>query len=234
MSPELQADIDRWSAAKRAKEEALRTRGKAVGTFEELREQMRKAFEQLPEKVEVPFHLTPKGDRWQKFCGVCDEQFREKTDRAKLPNVPAFDAVAKWDGSFPGICAVGATNTGKTRAAWKALCNLYVNTEPPKAFVWFPVRRLVTELDRYEQISAAEEFFRTNDLFEVLFVDDVDKINWQFESQKAALFSFYDWVYRKRKACITTTNKRREWWAEKMGEAFARRLFEDAHRVVTF
>lgn len=33
---------------------------------------------------------------------------------------------------------------------------------------------------------------------------------------------------------ITTTNKDRAWWSEKMGEAFARRLFEGAHFEVVF
>jgi hypothetical protein len=33
---------------------------------------------------------------------------------------------------------------------------------------------------------------------------------------------------------ITTTNKDRQWWADKMGDAFARRLFDDAHFAVQF
>ncbi len=68
----------------------------------------------------------------------------------------------------------------------------------------------------------------------MLFVDDIDKINWQFESQVALLWSFYDWIYRTKKPCITTTNQSREWWTEKMGAAFARRLFDDAQRPVRF
>lgn len=227
MSPEMQAELDRWSADKRAKEEQLRAKGKALGTFEELREQMRAAFEQLPEKVEIPFERTPEGERQAQFIRLLKDgapEFLQKINRALLPNAAAFDRVALWDGRFPGPCAVGSTDTAKTRAAWSALGRLYVREN--RAFAWFPARRLVTELDRYTTANVADEFFRAYDFFPILFVDDVDKINWQFESEKAALFAFFDWVYRKNKPCITTTNKPRAWWIERMGEAFARRLFE--------
>lgn len=232
MSPELQAGLERWQA-KQPRDPAPVPRPAA--TFEAARENLRRMFEQLPERPEVPREHTRKGERWHQFAKVCDPMFRQKIDRAQLTNAAAFDVVAGWDGAFPGVCAVGPTGTGKTRAAWVALCRLYVHErELTKAFAWFPVRRLVTELARYQEAGIADEFFRTYDLLQILFVDDADKINWNFDSEKAALFAFYDWVYRRQKPCITTTNKERSWWAERMGEAFARRMFEDAHRVVSF
>lgn len=190
------------------------------------------ARDQLPDQVTVPFERTPEGERLQKYRKVCPPEFVAKLDRSLLPNTDTFDRVALWDGAFPGPCASGATGTGKTRAAWSALSRLYVRENKP--FAWFPVRRLVTELGKYEEYNAADEFFRTYDYHPILMVDDADKINWQFESQLQLLFAFYDWIYRTRKPCITTTNKDREWWANKMGEAFARRLFDDAHFAVNF
>jgi hypothetical protein len=190
------------------------------------------AREQLPDHVELPYAMTPEGERLTKFRNICPDEFRAKIDRAKVPNPEAFDLVALWDGSFPGPCASGKTKTAKTRAAWSALGRLYVKQNKP--FAWFPVRRLVTELEGYETKGFADEFFRNYAHFAVLMVDDLDKINWQFESQQAMLFAFYDWVYRSKRPCISTTNKTRKWWADKMGDAFARRLFEDAQFEVAF
>ncbi len=188
--------------------------------------------ESLPEKVEVPYHLTAEGERLARFRKACPPEFMTAVDRGLLPNAKAFDTVALWDGSFPGPCAFGATATAKSRAAWSALGRLFVREN--KRFKGWPVRSLVAELESYESKGIADEFFRNYSHWPILFVDDLDKVNWQFESQLAALFSFYDWVYRAHRPCITTTNKSRTWWSDKMGEAFARRLFDDAHLAVDF
>ncbi len=190
------------------------------------------ACEHLPAQVAVPPHLTPEGERLTKFKKICPDRYLVKVDPAKLPNPEAFYRVAKWAGTYPGPCATGATGTAKTLASFSAMGSLYVKGNRP--FAWFPVRRLVTELEGYEAKGCADEFFRNYAHYPVLMVDDIDKINWQFESQQAMLFSFYDWVYRCERPCITTTNKPRAWWADRMGDAFARRLFNDAHFEVRF
>lgn len=171
-------------------------------------------------------------NRMAGFKRVCPPEFMHAINRTRLVNPVAFDAVAGWDGRFPGPLCTGATGTAKTRAAWSAIGRLVVNDS--RTLAWFPVKRMLTELVRYESKDLADEFWRNYRGFHLLFVDDIDKINWQFESECAALFQFYDWIYRERRPCITTTNKDREWWAEKMGDAFARRLFDDAHRLVQF
>jgi hypothetical protein len=186
----------------------------------------------LPENPEIPYELTPEGQRLTKFRRVCPPEFCVKIDRAKIPSAEKFDAVAKWAGVFPGPCALGSTGAAKTRAAWSALGRLYVRENKP--FAWFPVKRLMSEMAWYVEHGQTDAFFRNYDMFSVLMVDDVDKINWQFESNQEALFCFYDWIYRSNKPCITTTNQPREWWERKMGEAFTRRLFDDAHFLVQF
>ena len=186
----------------------------------------------LPDTVEIPAEHTPEGRRLAEFRRACPEQFMTRVDRSRLPDPAAFDTVAEWSGSFPGPLAWGNTGTAKTFAAWSALGRLYVRESRP--FAWFPVRRLMTEMQTYEDRNLADEFLRQYAHYRVLFVDDLDKINWQFESQTTLLFSFYDWIYRTKKPCITTTNQSREWWTEKMGPAFARRLFESAHAPVKF
>lgn len=200
--------------------------------FAKTRDALKATLETLPETVQLPYSLTPEGERWEKYKRVCDEQFLAKLDYTRVQKREPFDRIANWDGRFPGPCGTGPTGLGKSRAAWWALRQLYVRDNRP--FAWFPVRRLVTELERYEKADCADEFFRAYDHFRVLFVDDIDKINWDFESHSQMLFAFLDWVYRKQKPVIITTNRDRDWWTKKMGDAFVRRLFNDACFEVKF
>lgn len=171
-------------------------------------------------------------DRLAAFKRICPPEFSQRLDRGRLPNPAAFDAVAQWQGRFRGILASGKTGCGKTRAAWSALGRLQV--EEGRTFAWFPVKRLITEYNRYEGKDLADEFWRYYRNFNALFVDDLDKFNSQFESESSAIFQFYDWAYRENKAVITTTNKPRKWWEKLMGEAFTRRLFDEIHTHIDF
>lgn len=175
---------------------------------------------------------SEKRDRLSSLRRICPPEFIQPIDRAQLRNPAAFDAVAGWDGRFPGPIAFGGTGSSKTRAAWSAVARLHV--ENGRSFAWFPVKRLIAEIAKYENKDLADEFWRYYRGYNLLLVDDLDKFNTKFESEGATLFQFYDWVYREQRPCITTTNKGREWWTELMGDAFARRLFDDAHTPVDF
>jgi hypothetical protein len=171
-------------------------------------------------------------ERYERFLIASPSEFHKPIDRSLLIAPAAFDTVANWDGRFPGPCAFGATGTSKTRAAWSALGRLWVRRE--RSFAWFPARHLVISIAKSESKGEAEKVFGENTRMNSIFVDDIDKINWSYDSHMSALFSFYDWIYRENKPCITTTNKDPAWWAERMGDAFARRLFEGAHFAVRF
>jgi DNA replication protein DnaC len=171
-------------------------------------------------------------DRLASFRKICPPEFMERVNRARLTDGEAFDQVAAWSGKFPGIIASGPTGSAKTRSCWSALGRL--NVREGRSFAWFPVKRMVTEFQKFESKDLADEFWKWYSKWEILVVDDLDKINWQFNSEPAALFQFYDWIYREKRPCLTTTNHGRNWWSDKMGDAFARRLFDDAHVAVNF
>lgn len=225
-----QADIDRWTAEQARKAD---TRSAKRGGGMEWEDVLKIAHAMLPEEAPpLPYALTPEGQRMADFRKTCPAEFCQHPDKARLPDATAFFAVSQWQGAFPGPLAVGATQMAKTRAAWSALGALYVRGG--KSFAWFPVKRLLTEFIKYESKDLADEFYRQYSRFDVLFVDDIDKVNWSFESETSALFQFYDWIYRNHRPCITTTNNTEAWWKKKMGDAFTRRLFQDAHFAVTF
>lgn len=215
-----------------AEAEAFTARTDPQNAFQATRAAFEQALAALPEKVEIPYRLTPEGERFGEFKRVCDENFFADIDYRRVKNRATFERVTLWDGRFPGPCATGPTGAGKTFAAWQALRTLYVKQN--RSFKWFPVRLLVTELERYEKNDCAHDFFRQIDMFRVLFVDDLDKINWDFESHAQMLFSFMDWVYRTKKPCIVTTNRNRAWWEQKAGSALVRRLFVDGCFEVEF
>jgi len=248
MSPELIADHQRWLERKAAQDRKnAEEMAKVMPPFADLARNPA-AMQMLAKRDPAAVDDRPEDEadladrrartledeRLMRFRRVCPPEFMAKINTAMLINPAAFERVAQWNGTFPGPCAFGSTGTAKTRAAWSAIGRLWVRENRP--FAWFPVKRLVTEFERYESKGLADEFWANYSAprFSLLFVDDVDKINWQFESQMSALFSFYDWIYRAHIPCISTTNKPREWWAEKMGEAFVRRLFNEAHFEVKF
>lgn len=230
-SAEMVADYNRRRDAALAKE----VDRPPTPSFEEVKDRLLKRIETLPESVDVPFEKTAAGERQARFnralTGVADEFLKPLNSRL-LKSPGAYNVVARWEGKFPGPIATGPTGTRKTGAAFAALQRLFVHEN--RAFSFFPVKRLISEYSRYEKKDILDEFYRMLLHYPVLLVDDVDKINCQFESEMSALFQFYDWVYRARRPVITTTNQNRAWWTDKFGSAFVRRLFDEAHFEVKF
>lgn len=221
----LQAEAEAWMARRNAP-------AAKPTMFEQVRAQF---VENLPERVEIPYERTPEGERAARFTKAFGEelaQFLEPIDRRRLKNAAAFDRVANWDGKFPGPIAYGPTGSAKTWAAVAAARQLFVKHNRP--FTWFPVSRLVDEVQRYEKKDLLDEFYRMLLHYPVLIIDDGDKINWNRQEEVGVLFRFYDWVYRSRRPVITTTNQDRTWWDGKMGPAFVRRMFHDSHFEVKF
>jgi len=169
--------------------------------------------------------------RSERFRTVCPEQFYEKIDRSKLASPEAFDAVQAWDGTCPGPLLVGATSKAKTRAAWAVLGKLYVRHGI--AFEFFTAERILKALEesRFGLDDYLDYHRRWSSLF---FFDDLHRFNTQFESEGKALSQLYDWIYRHKMPCITTTNKDRTWWATLLGESTARRMFDEAHTLINF
>jgi len=169
--------------------------------------------------------------RLDRFRTVCPAEFYEKIDRSKLTNADAFDAVQKWDGTYPGPLLFGETSKAKTRAAWVSLGRLYTRDGLP--FEFFTAERLLRAIEENRNgISHYLDYLRR--WSELFFFDDLHRFNTAFESQGMALAQVYDWIYRNHIPAITTTNKPREWWTQLLGESTARRMFDEAHTLINF
>jgi hypothetical protein len=226
----IQTDYERWLERKNRPKEAPRVYdGQGLG--EEMKRALREAFAKLPDHVEIPYELTPVGERMAKFKAVCPPEFMFKIDRARLPNPAAFDRVAQWNGQYPGPLASGGTGSAKTRAAWSALGRLGVREN--RGFTWFTTKRLTESYFEYHMDGEPERFWRRLNGYHVILFDDLDKLEMN-DRNATMVFELYDWIYRERRPVITTTNRDREWWVNKMGDAFVRRLFDEAHFYVQF
>jgi hypothetical protein len=183
-------------------------------------------------------------ERWLKFYEIsCPEEFKQAISRQLLRSPKAFDALAAWDGSFPGYCCTGGTNCGKTRAVWNSIRSL-VETNA-KGFVSYTARGLVEEYLKFHMDGTPKDFWRElgwrgYDSFEkrnsapnLIFVDDLDKVDMN-DRNCGVLFELFDRVYRDHVPCVSTTNQSRAWWIGKMGEAFVRRFMDDAQRELKF
>jgi len=155
-------------------------------------------------------------------------------ERRLLPNLEATRAAFRWDGRFPGLLLTGPTGTGKTRTAIALLRKLCV--EGRLRLKAYSLQALLGDLEEYNKHGRTRGYdgpnpYRTR--ADILFIDDIDKFNRQFQSQATMLWEFYNWVYADGRAALSTTQMSLEEWEKLMGASFARRLRE-AHHIIPF
>jgi hypothetical protein len=153
-------------------------------------------------------------DQWLIKCPV---EFQKPIDLALVR--PAYHTLMKWDGTFPGYCCVGDTSAGKTRACWRVLENI------PGWFHYYGARDLIDAQwdwhgDMWEKIFTGPAC-----TIPLVFLDDVDKVALNSLTTEL-LFTFFDLIYERQIPCLSTTNRDRKWWLDKMGAAFTRRFMD--------
>ena len=175
-------------------------------------------------------HLTLQ-DRAQKFHRACPEEFKAEIDQDRLPDAPAFQKIADWSGAYPGPLGYGPTNTAKSRAVWVALKRLCI--KEAQTFTWCTAKQMAERYFKWHMDGEPERFWQFFTMTQISFIDDIDKLELN-DRNSGVLFEFYDWAYREHRPVAGTTNRSREWWLEHMGEAFTRRMFDDAHQAIEF
>lgn len=199
--------------------------------FADFKAKMQEAFANMPENPVIPYHLTAEGIRASQFKTGCPKEFCTAINRNILRNPYAFDQVAKWPGIYPGPLAAGSTGLSKTRAAWSCLGRLYV--KEGKRITSFTVKRLLEKYFEHHMDGEPQRFWAAMARFDAFLIDDIDKFEAN-ERNNTVLFELLDWIYANHRPAICTTNRPRDWWSDKMGTAFTRRMFDEAFFTVQF
>jgi DNA replication protein DnaC len=171
-------------------------------------------------------------ERQSEFDRITSDEFAKPIDRSKVRSIDAFDAVSGWDGKYPGVFAFGQAGTGKTRACWSALRRLYCDEQ--RSFRWWTGRRLSDDYYGDFRDGDPDAFWHRLRYHRAFFVDDLDKFDLSQERSAGFLFELADRIYRDHLPFLVTSNHSRDWWRKALGEAFIRRMFDEATRPVQF
>jgi hypothetical protein len=169
--------------------------------------------------------------RHNQWLAKCPAEFQKPIDLSLVR--PAYHTLMKWDGTFPGYCCVGDTNSGKTRACWSVLSALSAG------FTYYGARDLIDAHwdwhgGMWDKVFGTWRLMHgCHHQLHVMLLDDVDKVAMNPITTEL-LFNFYDIVYEEQIPCLSTTNRSRQWWKDKMGEAFTRRFLDDGQKELQF
>lgn len=165
-------------------------------------------------------------DRAKWFEERCPEEFKGAfvPERSRAPHV-ALQQAMLWRGAFPGVWLwSNATGQGKTRMMWTLV--RVARVDLGRSILEYTGQQWADEFWRHHMDGKADELWGWLKRWDVLVLDDVDKINVGDVRQQRALREFFDVIYRERKPAIVTANKPPSWIAETLGQSAERRVAE--------
>lgn len=182
-----------------------------------------------------------RGQRMETFRRMCPEQFQDKIDRAKIPNLTAWDLADAWQGTHPGIWLWSA-NTGeaKTRMLWRKFGQFHV--ERGRNIVRITGASLAEEYHDAFSKSRTGGFYADICRCDVVMLDDLDKVPLprngvgfsetdQGERNARMLRELFDRFYEVRKPVLVTANESISWFAERIGPSTERRMRETCGEI---
>lgn len=197
-----------------------------------------------PRAPEPDLAAQVKAQRMATFRNFCPAQFQQRIDRTKIPNLAAWDLADKWNGTFPGVWLWShSTGEAKTRMLWRKYGQLHVEQG-----------RVVSRItglnlaefyhDCYRQ-NRTSEFYHRITKFDVLMLDDLDKIplpqgDLGYSAKDAAdmnarmLREVFDHLYEAMKAVLVTSNEPISYFAERCGPSTERRMREACINEICF
>ena len=168
--------------------------------------------------------------RMAHFKELCPPEFLKPIDRSLLPVLRAWDESDAWAGSTPGVWLWSReTGQGKTRMAWRQFGRLHVNHG--KHCLKATGQALAEEYFTYHMDGEPRAFYRWLARCDVLFIDDIDKIDLQDRRYCRMLRELFDELYAARKPVCVTSNEPISYFAKFCGESCCRRMREVAREI---
>lgn len=162
--------------------------------------------------------------RLESFKRLCPEEFRAKIDRARIPNLVAWDKADAWEpGTYPGLWLwSSATGKAKTRMLWRKV---------GQAMVKLGKRHLFTtgaKLGEFQyecwRDGEPTEFLRRFRNYDFVVLDDLDKFPLTEERSARALRELFDEFYSKHVSVLVSANEPPDVIGEKIGASCLRRV----------
>ncbi len=184
-----------------------------------------------PKAEPKPFDYAAslRAQRMEKFVALCPDEFRQKIDRSKLPNLAAWDEADAWTLQVPGLWLWShETGKGKSRMAWRLFGRAHV--EFGKYVLKCSGQSLCEEYFECYMDGDPRAFYRRILRADLLIIDDIDKAE-VTERNRRAIRELWDELYANRKAVVVTSNEPVEFFRAQFGESCVRRMREVCREI---
>jgi len=163
--------------------------------------------------------------RLAKFKEQCPAQFRAKIQPELLPKPEAWKEADKWFGTFPGLWLWSAeTGHGKTRMLWRKFGALHV--ERGRSVFKISGQALAEEYFRYHMEGNPRSFYRWVTMYDVVMIDDLDKIDMSDRRAPRMCRELFDEFYSRKSVVLVTANEPIEYFENTIGGSTSRRMRE--------
>ncbi len=172
--------------------------------------------------------------RMAAFRQFCPEEFRQKIDRALIPNLAAWDDADTWAGGFPGVWLWShETGEAKTRMLWRKFGQLHA--EQGRTVMRVTGVNLAEEYHDCYQRSTTAQFYRHLCGGGVVMLDDLDKMPLPQGEQgfgerdnamrnARMLRELFDTFYEEHTPVLVTANEPIAWFGKIIGPSGERRM----------
>jgi hypothetical protein len=159
------------------------------------------------------------------------QQFRRKIDRALLPCIlAAWDEADGWNGSHPGVWIWShETGMAKTRMLWRQFGRLYV--EHGRNILKISGQALAEQYFSYHMEGNPRSFYRWAMGFDVVMIDDLDKMDLADKRAPRMVRELFDEFYSHMKPVFVTANEPIEHFQKRIGESMARRIRDTCKEI---
>lgn len=167
--------------------------------------------------------------RMERFKALCPLEFQQPIDRARLPNLVAWDEADAWSGEAPGLWLWShETGRGKTRMAWRQFGRAHVRKG--QYVLKATGQSLCESYFEAHMDGDPRAFYRRMLQPDLLIIDDLDKAEIT-ERNRRAIRELFDELYSHRKAVIVTSNEPIEFFNAGLGESCVRRMREVCREI---
>lgn len=166
-----------------------------------------------------------RASRLADFKRSCPAEFCLPIDRARIPNIAAWDVADSWACSSPGLWLWShETGRAKSRMAWRLLGRAYCNHG--KRYFATTGMHLAEIYFGYHMAGEPASFYSMVFRNDLVLVDDIDKCDVADKRTGPMLREFFDEAYKRRAAVVVTANEPISYFEQVIGSSAARRLRE--------